>query len=189
VIVAGVTALTWTFLTGLAWAFARMQPVRVAEDRALEQFVTRAVSLDSAAKIAERLTALWKNAVGIAVKRVRPDVGDVDPEVVDWLVRHNNPLSITDLATMRLGALREKLEVLGARASLLVPLVDRGELVGLVEADYGKALRDAERGLVAESARAAARALTFIALLEAAEQERETAREVEVADALRLQAS
>ena len=189
VIVAGVAAFAWTAMTGLGWAFARIAPVRVAEDRALEQFVARVASLDSEAKIAEKLTALWKNAVGIAVKRLRTDVGELDPEVRDWLVRHADALAVSDLATMRLGAIRAKLEELGARASLVVPLIDRGELVGLVEADYDKALRDAEHGVVDESARAAARALTFIALSKAAAQERDTAREVEVADALRLQAS
>ena len=40
-----------------------------------------------------------------------------------------------------------------------------------------------------ESARAAARAFTFVGLAQTAGRERETAREVEVADALRLQAS
>ena len=189
VIVAGVTAFAWTAMTGLGWALARMQPVRVAEDRAVEQFVARVASLDSEAKIADRLTGLWQKAVGIAVKRLRTDIGELDPEVRAWLVRNADALAISDLATMRLGAIREKLEVLGGRASLIVPLIDRGELVGIVEANYDKALRDAERGVVAESAHAAARALTFIALSKAAAQERDTAREVEVADALRLQAS
>ena len=189
VIVVVVTAFAWTAMTGLGWAFGRIAPVRVAEDRAVEQFVARVASLDTEAKIADRLTGLWQKAVGIAVKRLRTDVGELDPEVRDWLVRHADALAVSDLATMRLGAVRGKLEVLGARASLIVPLIDRGELVGLVEADYDKALRDAERGVVDESARAAARALTFIALSQAAAQERDTAREVEVADALRLQAS
>jgi len=189
VVIAGIAALVWTILTGIAWALARMRPARVATDRAIEQFVERAASLDSEAKIGERLGTLWHKAIGIAVKRVRTDVSELDPEVKSWLVKHDDALAVTDFATMRLGAVREKLEVLGARATLLVPLIDRGELVGLVEADYDKALRDAERGVVAESARAAARALTFIALSKAASQERETAREVEVADALRLQAS
>jgi hypothetical protein len=74
-------------------------------------------------------------------------------------------------------------------ASLIVPLVDRGELVGLVEASHERVLRETERGFLAESARATARALTFVELAQAAGRERETAREVEVADAVRVQAA
>jgi hypothetical protein len=114
----------------------------------------------------------------------------LDPDVATWLVVHNEPLAILDLSTMRLGALRGKLEALGTHGvQLIVPLVDRGSLVGLVEADYGRALREEERGLVADSARAAARALTYVALAKTAARERETAREVEVAEAMRLHAS
>ena len=108
-----------------------------------------------------------------------------------WLVVHAEPLSIVDLSTARLGERRGKLESLGSAhgVQLIVPLIDRGSLVGLVEADYDRALREDERGLVAESARAAARALTYIALAKTAAVERGTAREVEVAEAMRLQAS
>ena len=187
VAIAITASAAWTTLMGIAGAASRLRPVRVASDRALEQFITRVVSLDDEAKITERLTALWQKSIGIAVRRVRTT--GFDPEVAAWFVRNPEALALTDLATMRLGPLRPKLEALGADATLLVPLVDRGELVGLVEARYDKALRDVERGLVAESARAAARALTFVGLSRAAQRERETAREVEVADALRLQAS
>ncbi|HSN27823.1 MAG TPA: SpoIIE family protein phosphatase [Kofleriaceae bacterium] len=189
VVIATITAAVWTILTGVAWAVARVRRAPVAEDRALQQFIARVTSLDTPAKIAERLTTLWRSPAGIVMKRLRTDLAGLDREVRDWLVKNPDAVAVTDLATMRLGALRPKLEALGGQSSLLVPLVDRGELVGLVEADYDKALRESERGLVAESAKAAARALTFIALSQAAARERETAREVEVADALRLQAS
>jgi GAF domain-containing protein len=189
VVIAIVSAFAWAVLTGIAWAIARMRTVRVAEDRAVEQFVARVISLDSEAKIAERMTALWQKAIGIKIATLRTELGELDRDVCEWFVRNPDPLAATDLSTMRLGALRPKLEALGARATLLVPLIDRGELVGLVEANYDKALRDAERKVVIESSQAAARALTFIALSKAAAQERDTAREVEVADALRLQAS
>jgi GAF domain-containing protein len=187
VAVAITTSAAWATLTGIAWATTRLRPVRVASDRALEQFVTRVVSLDDEAKITERLSALWQKSIGIVIKRLRTQ--GFDPEVAAWFVRNTDALAVTDLATMRVGPMRPKLEALGGDATLLVPLVDRGELAGLVEAAYDKALRDGERGLIAESARAAARALTFVGLSRAAQRERETAREVEVADALRLQAS
>ncbi|MEO8554613.1 MAG: hypothetical protein ABI678_31770, partial [Kofleriaceae bacterium] len=114
----------------------------------------------------------------------------VSPELAAWFVAHPQPFAVTELATMRLGEMRAPLEALGKDDpnGLVVPLVDRDELVALVDASYGKALRDAERELVVESARAAARAFAFVALARAAVHERETEREVEIADALRLRA-
>jgi GAF domain-containing protein len=187
IVTAAVTSLAWVVLTGIAWAIARTRVVRVAAERELELFVTRVVTLDDEAKIADRLGALWQKSVGIVLRQLRTD--PVDPEVAAWFVKNIEALATSDLATMRLGPLRPALEAISARATLLVPLVDRGQLVGMVEADFDKALRDAERGLVVESAKAAARALTFVKLSKAAARERETAREVEIADALRLQAS
>ncbi len=92
---------------------------------------------------------------------------------------------------MRLGTIRPKLEAMvGAHgATLVVPLLDRGTLVGLVEADHGDALRDEERNLVVESSHAAARALTYASLARAAAKEGANAGEVEVAEAMRLQAA
>jgi hypothetical protein len=185
-----VASLVWAALMGVAWGIERERPVRVAAERALEQFVARAATLDDPTKIATQLAALWKRAIGIEIKKtsMQDELG-LDPDVVAWLARHGEPLAVSDLATMRLGGLRPKLEQLCNAAGLVIPLVDRDELVGLVLADYELALRDAERALIAESARAAARAFTFVGLARAASRERETAREVEVADALRLQAS
>src|SRR5206468_12682893 len=62
------------------------------------------------------------------------------------LVAHREPLAVADLATMRLGPIRPRLEAVVAErgATLLVPLIDRGALVGLVEADHVLALRRSE---------------------------------------------
>jgi hypothetical protein len=202
-VLATAASIVWAGLTAAAWAVNRRRHVQIPGARSLEQFVARVGTLDDPAPIAERLTALWQRTLRIPVRRtwvVEDDalvaIGDgerrpLDRELAAWFVRHAQPLAVSDLATMRLGAMRQRLEALGADhpSALVVPLVDRGELVGLVEADFDTALRDAERELVAESARAAARAVTFVGLARAAARERETAREVEVADALRLQAS
>src|SRR5262249_51864504 len=148
-------------------------------------------------KITDRLTTLWQREIGIAVRVVWTRDGEelvavegdrrasVDRELAAWLVHYGGPLARGELATMRLGELRPKLEAFAKEhpAELLVPLVDRGELIGLVEAGHHRALRDAERSLVTESARATARAFTFVELSRAAERERETEREVEVAAA------
>jgi hypothetical protein len=147
------------------------------------------------------LTTLWQRAIGIKVSALwwidrgvltkKGATWPLSDAVKAWLVQNSEPLAQSDLLTMRLGPIRDAIEALSTAhgASLIVPLIDRGELVGLVEADYNQALRDAERNLIAESARAAARSLTFVGLARAAARERDTAREVEVADALRLQAS
>jgi len=202
-------AIAWAVGSGAAWALVRARPVRVAAERELEQFVARVVTLDSEAKIADRLGTLWRTAVsGLDIRTLWWRDGDalvqksgerwaIERDLATWFVHNAEALAVTDLATMKVGPIRAKLEQLAARskqadgpdAGVVVPLVDRDELVGLVEAHYGHALREAERGLLADSARAAARALTFVGLSRAASRERETAREVEVADALRLQAS
>jgi len=189
---AAATSITWAGLTALAWGIERARPAQVTEQRALDKFVARMAKADNGARIADRLAQLWHGAIGIAIRSTRwGDTLDLSPELAAWFVAHPQPFAVTELATMRLGEMRAPLEALGNHDAngLIVPLVDRDELVALVEAQYGKALRDAERELVVESARAAARAFAFVALARAAARERETEREVEIADALRLQAA
>ncbi len=196
------SAIGWALMTGFAWESARGRTPRIAGERELDEFVARVPTFDDETKITERLSSLWKKGVGIEVTALWWHDGEMftthdgrrwklDPEVVAWLVENSEPISVIDLATMRLGGMRAKVEAVTSahNADLVVPLSDRGELVGIVEGSYDKALRQSERGLVAESARAAARALTFVSLGRAASRERDVARQVEVADALRLQAS
>jgi hypothetical protein len=116
---------------------------------------------------------------------------ELDPDIAAWLVEHGEPLAVADLATLWLGPLRPRLEAMVAArgATLLVPLLDRGALVAVIEASHQRALREDERGVVAESARAAARALTYVQLSRAAAREGATARELEVAEAMRRQTS
>ena len=186
-------SITWASVTAIAWGYARARPPQpVAEQRALDEFVAQIATLDDGAQIAERLATLWRNTIGIEVRVVRwGEQLELAPELATWLARHAQAIAVDSLATMKLGAMREPLVELArdAPGGLIVPLVDRDELVGLVEARVARAWRDAERELVTESARATARAFTFVALAKSATLERETAREVEVADALRLQAS
>jgi hypothetical protein len=196
------SAIGWALLTGLAWAAARRRRTRVKGERELERFMARVPTFEDEKKIAEKLAALWKNAADIELSMLWWRDGAsltnhegtrwrLDRAVNSWLVHNNEPLAVIDLATMRVGMIRPDLESLAAAhdADLIVPLCDRDELIGLVEAKYDKVLREADRGLVADSAKAAERALTFVGLARAANRERDTARQVEVADALRLQAS
>ena len=210
---AAIATSIWTVTLGITWSVVKDQPVRVARERALEVLVAELADVTTEADIAMRLTALWKT-IAIEVKtmhRVERDLPEdpagpalpvrlvdvrtgsmraLDGEVARWLVNHGELLAAGDLGTMRVGPIRPMLEALVSTTTMMiVPLIDRGTLVGIIEADHASALRDAERGLVVESARAAARALTYVALTGAAALEGETAREVEVAEAMRLQAS
>ncbi len=203
-VLATAASIVWAALTAVAWAINRRRPARIPGARSLDEFVAGVATLDDPAPIADRLAALWQRTLKVPLRRasVVADGALVDVRAREQRARsiassprgwckHPQPFAVSDLATMRLGAMRARLEALGDAHpnALVVPLVDRDELVGLVEADRETALRDAERELVAESALAAARALTFVGLARAAAREHETAREVEVADALRLQAS
>ncbi len=187
--VAAAGSAVWMSVMLLMWGLGRRQaPPRVFGERALEGFVTGLTDVDDERRIAAGLTALWQ-AIAVEVRAVWW-AGDerwrLDPAVAAWLADHGEPLAAVELKTMRLGPIRPRLEAaVGAHgATLIVPLVDGGGLVGLVEADHRQALREAERGLVAESARAAARALTYVQLAQAAAREGATAREVEVAEAM-----
>ena len=201
VALAVLASLVWVTALGVVWARSEARPARIARERALEEFVAALGDLEGEQRLAERLAGLWKE-VEVEVRallRIEEDrlvdvaTGEahaLDPEVAAWLVEHGELLAAADLRTMRLGKIRPKLEALvtaGATA-ISVPLIDRGILVGIVEAHHGDALREDERGLIIESARAAARAMTYAVLSRAAVHERETAREVEVAEAMRLQA-
>lgn len=202
VVLAVLGSAVWMAVIAIVWGVEQRRPQRTIGARALERFVASLADRDDERLIAAALAALWKQQADIAVRSTWRSDGalvDVvtgitwvlDADVTAWLVRHGEPLAAADLATMRLGRARPLLEALVAAhgATLFVPLVDRGQLVGLVEADHEAALREAERGLVAESARAAARALTYAHLARAAAREGATARELEVAEVMRRQAS
>ncbi|HEY5946960.1 MAG TPA: hypothetical protein VIV40_15760, partial [Kofleriaceae bacterium] len=144
-----VSAIGWALLTGLAWASARRKRSRVKGERELERFVARVPTFDDEKKIDEKLAALWKNALGVELRTLWWRDGNdlithtgtrwkIEREVQAWLVQNSDPLAAIDLATMRLGPLRAKIEELTTahNADLLVPLCDRDELVGLVEASF-----------------------------------------------------
>jgi hypothetical protein len=203
VAIAAVASAVWMAVTAIVWWLARRRPPpRVFGERAIERFAAGMTELDDDRRVGEWLAALWRriDVVVRATWRAEPAglvevetgaTSEIDREVAGWLVARGEPLAAADLATMRLGPVRPRLEawVAARGATLFVPLVDRGALVGLVEADHSAALREAERGLVAQSARAAARALSYVNLARGAAREGATAREVEVAEAMRRQAS
>lgn len=197
-----VASTVWVIALGVTWSIARARPMRVAGSSELEKFISTLADVEDERVMVQRLEALWRSISTTVRSGWRVD-GDalvevttgerwsLDPVIAAWLAEHEVPISPGDLATMRLGSVRPKLEALISAhgATLLVPLLDRGALVGLVEADHVDALRDEERSLVVESARAAARALTYASLARAAAKEGANAREVELAEAMRLQAA
>jgi stage II sporulation SpoE-like protein len=203
VALATIASAAWIVVTAVMWWLSRRRPpARVFGERAVERFAAGLTEIDDDRRVGDWLAALWLR-VEVAVRatwRAEPDGlvdvasgarCEIDGEVAAWLVAHGEPLAAADLATMRVGPIRPRVEawVAARGATLFVPLIDRGALVGLVEADHVAALREAERGLVARSARAAARALTYVNLARGAAREGATAREVEVAEAMRRQAS
>jgi hypothetical protein len=200
VAIAGVAGVTWAVALGIVWARFRDRPAPVASDPAFEELAAEVAELDAAddEEVAERLTALWRT-LGITTHRVervasdetdRPsDFARIDHTAVAWFAVHDDALATNDLGTAILGPLRPVLEELLSRYpdGLIVPLIDRGRVLALAFASHRGALREEARGLVVESARAAARGLAYLALTRSAARERETAREVEVAEAMRQQ--
>jgi serine phosphatase RsbU (regulator of sigma subunit) len=119
--------------------------------------------------------------VGAAADLELPD------EVAAWLAGVRRTVAVGDLATARLGARRAAIEAWARRldADVIAPLVDGDELIGLVAGVRTEALRDSERVEIDDVVRAAARALTVIALTREIHARAELARELELAEAVR----
>jgi hypothetical protein len=202
VAVAASGSALWVLVLATARWLARRRTPRRFGPRAVDQLVARLAEIDGDRQIAAGIVALgqqlsvavrttWRAEPGRLIDVVTGASVPFDPEIAAWLAARPRPLATADLATMRVGPLRPRIEAFVAArgATLFVPLVDRGALIGLVEADHTLALREGERALTAEAARAAVRALTYTQLARVAAREGATAREVEVAEAMRLRAS
>ena len=199
-VLAVVATVAWAFALAVAWTIASRRPMRVARDRALDELVSRLADVEDEREIAARVKpmlanlavivrATWKTEGDTLVEISTGERWPLDRACAAWLVSYGQPLAPGDLLTMRLGAVRPALEAMVSAhgASLLIPLIDREMLVGLVEAKHDDVLREDERALVVDAARAAARALSYAALAREAAREGEIAREVELAEAMRLQ--
>ena len=177
-----------------AWAWERSRPVRVADERALEQFVcTGRHARPMPRRSPSGWAALWKRAIGVEVRTTcsedarsggppggppsdggrggvcdRRKEGELDPGGARPYVvsRSIIPTVRSRSAIWRRCARRcVCCDELGAYSGhgLVVPLDrSRGSWSGSLEADYDTALRDADRGLITSSARATARAFTFV---------------------------
>ena len=132
---------------------------------------------------------VWRTgADGLAPLTDESPTPIVDARVRAWLVANRTPIVAGDVASMRLGGMRALIEGFVAQvdADVIVPLVDRDAMVGLVTVNLpdGRTPRPTEREVIAEATQAAAQALTFTGLRREAEVRAQSAREVEVADAM-----
>ncbi len=179
-------SVIWVIATASAWAIARRLHAPAAQLRG-DALVARIADLADETELAELVAAAWRDAIGVvpmaawlanpaaayelsAITGADPTARwSIDRDAATWLARHAEPVATVDLATTRLGPRRAAIEALGHAhgASLIVPLVDRGVLVGIIEASYDRPLREGERALIATTARAVARRLVFAALARA----------------------
>jgi hypothetical protein len=152
---AAVATVIWVVTLGVTWSIVRDQPVRIARERALEALIAELADVTAEADVASRLTVLWRSiAIDItAMHRIERDLPDdpagpatpvrlvdvrtgkmrgLDGEVARWLTLHAETLAAGDLGTMRVGPIRPILEaMISSPTMLIVPLIDRGTLVGL----------------------------------------------------------
>jgi serine phosphatase RsbU (regulator of sigma subunit) len=164
-------------------------------------FAEQVQSADTDDEIAAQLVEFLGDGVGatqIRVWRMGPDglaalTDDSPPPSVDarvraWLIANRAPIVVGDVPSMRLGGMRALIEglVAAADADVIAPLVDRDAVLGLIALRMpdGRTPRPADRELMADAAQSAAQAITFTTLRREAEARAETAREVEVADAM-----
>ncbi len=173
-------------------------------DRRVDAYIDSVTNAQDRAALAEQLASLIEGFFGLANMRLlvldqeqwRPLSGAapehtvrLDARARAWLVANRLPLVDEDLPSRRLGGLRRPIESLlrSLDAEVLIPLVDRANLVGAIISDQpgdGRALREEDAAALMQIADATAGALTYVDLLDAAEQQVEVAREVEVAAAV-----
>jgi serine phosphatase RsbU (regulator of sigma subunit) len=193
----------------IAWLIGRtlsqrspVKPIGDAGERALLEFADSVQAATDEHAVAHEFAALLGGELGPATIRVWRATGDafacvltgepppppLDARVRAWMVANRAPLFAGDVATLRLGGLRALVEgyVAAHDAEVVVPLVDRDALVGLATISLidGRGVGPEARALIAEAAQVTAQAMTFTALRREAEARAETAREVEVAEAV-----
>lgn len=172
-----------------------------AAEEALEAFGDLAKEPESEAEVGELLAELLgrhSRMTDVALymvdtpgswKRVVPGTPvsiEVATQLEGWLHGQQRPVSVRDRSLRRPGKQRERLSALleALGADVLVPLSERGALVGAVAAklpERARGLDDGEALLVREAARLSARALVYITLFRDALERIEMAKELESA--------
>lgn len=187
VVVALLTAPLWGVALLFTWMTPRSRaptPANVYE-HVLEEL---AHDCSTGGPVAERLAILWSQHASLGEVKLRLDVDTYDPEVRAWLLSLDAPAMRAEVPTMRLGNRRAAVEAMfaGGRAAVVVPVIDRGELIAVVEAEAAvpRTLRDAERVFLFDSAQLVGHALTYDRLARDAQAAVTSAREVELANVL-----
>lgn len=170
-------------------------------DRAVDEFVDRSGEVRDEAELAALVHALFEGALALSEGRLlvadedgrlRPTGEDgagiaVDARVRAWLVANRIPLVADTLSPTRIGGLWGPIHAFldSLDADVVLALVDRDRLVGVITAKVPSRIRVAgfER-LLEQVQAAAARSLTYVALLRDAEERVGMAQEVEVAAAV-----
>ncbi len=169
----------------------------------IDSFADQVRDLDDEAAVATQLGALLAKHAPITALRawladesglltpLIPPEGTtprIDARVRTWMVANPEPLVVAELATARVGGLRQLVEEVVERldADVVMPLVDRDMLIGIAVGSLPayRVLRDEERDFVRAASTAAARGLTFMALTREAGHLATTQREVELAEAV-----
>jgi len=170
---------------------------------AVDRFVEGAGKLTDAAHMRDELSALLQQELGLrevelllpdGVQWAAPGTDEPVPLALDarvrtWLTVYDAPLITAEMLTERLGGLRKVIEAFMADlgADIVVPMVDRNEIVGLILAHNRgdmRALRDREKLQLMQATRAGARALTYLQLVRDAAEKIVVVKEVEVANAV-----
>lgn len=184
-VVALLTAPLWGVALLVTWLSPPAAVATASYDHVLEE-----LAHDSSAggKVAERLGLLWGQHAGLSKVRLRQDVEKLEAPVQSWLRSLDAPAMSAELATMRLARRRSAVEALFAQsgAAVVVPVIDRGELIAWVEAEQAssRTLRDAERLFLFDSAQLVGHALVYDRLSRDAQAAVTSAREVELANVL-----
>jgi Stage II sporulation protein E (SpoIIE) len=187
VVVALLTAPLWGVALLVTWMSPRSPGPTPANlyEHVLEELAHES---STGAPVAERLSALWGQHAVLTRVRLRLDLEAFDPEVRAWLRGLEAPAMSAEVATMRLGRRRAAVEAMFAAsgAAVAVPVIDRGELIAVVEAGQAapRTLRDAERLFLFDSAQLVGHALTYERLARDAQAAVTSAREVELANVL-----
>jgi GAF domain-containing protein len=191
-LMAALSAPIWGVVLFATWMIPE-RALRSADSslaQVLEEFA-HSLSKSDRRSIAEQLGALWQQHAQLTDVRVCVDVEALAADTRIWLRSLAAPVMGAEIATMRLGPCRSAIEAMFAAngAAVVVPIVDRGELLAVVEAGQltPRSLRDAERLFLFDSAQLVGSALTYNSLVANAQMAAISAREVELANELSAQ--
>lgn len=166
---------------------------RVQRMRVLDEIGGAAVELVELGIGSERVELLIPSRDDYSWERLDqetvPESHTPDPLLLVWFAQFSKPLSRDGISALRLGDLRQPLESLFAahQAEVLVPLVNRDELVGMLAVGAlpgGRAVRQEELAFLERMQEQTAAALVFARMSREATERVEVDKEVGLAAAV-----